>query len=148
MVPLTERTQELLRTAGWAPGRGAGTEQIEELRRLGFCVSPAAVAFLCEFGGLRVKFLHPRLQHPTWFSIDPLWAAGALMKADIVDYARLIGEPDLVPAGQLDDNVVLLMGPSGTVYGVFDDIIMQYGENGYQALECLCRERRATRLRT
>lgn len=145
---MAQWTGELLRSSGWQQGRNISTESYERsLFSNGYILSPTVKQFLHEFGGLQVRFVHPRLKQPSWFDFDPIVASRSLLKDDVEEYARIIGETGLVPIGQLDGNLIILMGPSGRLYGVFDDIVMQYGNDAYEALDCLCRERPSTRLR-
>lgn len=110
--------EEVLRDAGWYPGRNADPAPWrEQLEADGFHIHPAAESFLREFGGLSVAHGGPgitRAREP--FELDPLLALG---EADrFGEWGQEINR-HLYPLGELDHGHAFLgLDEQGELYVV------------------------------
>lgn len=110
--------EEVLRGAGWYPGRNSDPAPWrEQLEADGFHIHPSAETFLREFGGLSVGHSGPgitRAREP--FELDPLLALG---EADrFGEWGQEIGRR-LYPLGELDHGHAFLgLDEQGELYVV------------------------------
>ncbi|PKV86158.1 SUKH-3 domain-containing protein [Streptomyces sp. TLI_146] len=125
-----EAAREVLRAAGWVPGRTSGATA--EARLVADYGPPhrAARDFLAEFGGLRLMFANPRMSEAdTDVEVVPPQTTGWV---DV--WSGAAGEP-LYPVGQFaGGNCVLLSGESGALYGAFDAELGRLGANALEGL--------------
>lgn len=139
---LSKRTQEVLRTAGWSPSRRVDVSVWERtLQGKGYVSHSAARDFWERFGGLDVTYPYPpdpRLK--CHFHTDPVRAAGELYKADVEACEHRVGEP-LIFVGEYDHTFILMMTPSGKVYGEADGVLLLFGENSEELLESICQRK-------
>ncbi|MEU8436634.1 SUKH-3 domain-containing protein [Streptomyces sp. NPDC029216] len=118
-----EAARAALRAAGWEPGRGSGPAPAPDMVEQYGPAPAAAVAFLAEYGGLRLLFADPRTGQDD--DIDISGHAGIL--GWVGSWSRAAGEP-VYPVGEFArGNCVLLIGGSGSLYGAFDAILGRLG---------------------
>ncbi|MFI1175165.1 SUKH-3 domain-containing protein [Streptomyces melanogenes] len=127
-----EAARRVLLTAGWVPGRASGTAPAAQLVADYGPAPEAALAFLDEFGGLRLVFTDPRDSA----SEDDVEIITPQITGWVTTWSRAAGEP-VYPVGVFSRrNCVLLVGESGALYGAFD---AELGRLGADALEGLGR---------
>ena len=118
---------ELLRAAGWYPGRQVDTSAAEHaLLRAGYPLHDAAIAVLAEFSGLTITgpefFIEGR--NGRLCCRRQLWIDGERAAVELEDsvacegYSETIGDT-LVPVGY-EHPITFLIGEKGAVWGVFD----------------------------
>lgn len=127
-MSLTEKSQSILRAAGWFPGRRVSLEPYESvIRRPDGSIDPTAAAFLTEFGGLHVRHAGYR----NYIHFDPVDAAECMDVAP--DYEEVAGQP-LTTVGLSDAwSTLMLMTPTGRLYGLLEDL-RDYGEPAEEGL--------------
>lgn len=125
----TDRIDEVLRAAGWFPGRDVGRwadGQIELMRKEGFAASPAAFDALREFGGLHVEQYgtgHTLAREP--FRLEPTVASGERDRFE--RFEPVIGEA-LFPIGECGGSRFFLgIAPDGRVFAILDAISLVGG---------------------
>jgi hypothetical protein len=138
MTRFTPTVDEVLRKAGWSPGRRVPDDQVDAWCRMlgdGFTLSDAARAALAEFGGLEVAQSGPgveRAREP--FELDPILAVGEEDRFQL--YTEAYGL-DLFPLGEAaGSHYFLAIDPTGRTYLVMDDIQL-LAESFDEALESL-----------
>ena len=147
-----QRTQQLLSDAGWFPDRQVDISQdIKELEAEGYTVFPSVQRFLLSFNGLDLQWsiFDTRsgrdLHTDVW--IDGAAVAGALFSEWRSDYEAFLGT-SVCPIGKAEHgHFTLLMDIRGQVFGVFDELIVLYGETGVQAIDTLVTRRKPVILR-
>ena len=153
----TPQTEWALREAGWEPGRAEATDYGTRLTAAGWPVHPPALAFLREFGGLRVvprTFRLTRLRRKPDRDravelFPPEYAYTTLAESSEEDLAPLAKLPPCTPIasggrGFFDD--LYLMDVSGSVFGWMTDncpgpgfaAVWVIGQTPEAALEHLC----------
>jgi hypothetical protein len=131
MIPV--ELENVLRAAGWRPGRRVSTsEWIGTLRLHGFSIVPEAEVALQEFGGLRVEPVRtPSDTHaPGVVIFDPLIEA----ELDrVADWQEQLGTR-LTPIGQFSGQSCLLLAEDGSVYILWDQFLWKVGSSLLDAL--------------
>jgi hypothetical protein len=142
MSRFPDEVSEVLRAAGWAPGRRVSDEQLQDwsAQLEGFVMSEAAAQALREFGGLSVDQRGPGLECArAAFEIDPVLA---LYENDRFDLYRDEYGVELFPLGEAaGSHYFLAIDPAGRTYLVMDDILV-LAESFDAALEALVLGRR------
>lgn len=138
----SQTTLKFLENAGWFPGRSVSfTGAKALLEDKGFSLSLPAEMVLAEFGGLLVKHPHwagPRDKLDDNFHFDVPKALTRWMLGWIGEYSAMVGE-ELCPIGEAyRGNMIMCAGPSGRIYGGFDDTFVLFGETTELAIENLC----------
>lgn len=139
MYAFSARSLSLLNAAGWRENYEPVIEPyLECLQEEGYPVFSAAVNFLQHFGGLRLSRRNPIVPR-----IISTLALG--IDQNVRNYGRLrleIFSEDLnaylCPVGIDTNDIVFVITPSGSVYGVYDIIMLHLGDSGEQALENWC----------
>jgi hypothetical protein len=148
MNGLSEITKSYLERAGWSNTRTIDTTIYERaIVDAGLPLHPIVVAFLREFGELRVEFPVLVSADPKWntnrggkdwFVIDPIKAIEGISPEWVEYYNECAGER-LCPIGQArHDHATLLMAEDGSVYGSYDEEFWEEGKTGIEALENIC----------
>lgn len=134
---LSLKAQALLTRAGWRPGRRVDVSGwIRASREAEFAVVPAAVAFMEEF-----LDLHFRIGIND-YDID----VEALRWVLPQHYEPMVGERLSVVGEVFTRHLSLLMGESGRLYAVMDQLVLVLGESGEDAIDGDCRGEPALRL--
>ena len=128
----------VLEAAGWFGDRRVDTGPAEVAwRARGYPVSDAAREFVASFDGIRFQYpqtLLPGLGRPDSCVLDAVEATGAIFESTVRSYEQRVLE-NLCPVGlAASRHLVLLISPSGRVYGGYDSFLGLYGEDGYQAV--------------
>jgi hypothetical protein len=113
-------TEEVLRTAGWFPGRKIDTAStVSALKEDGFVPHDSALTFLREFGNLHVDVHGSGVSCARVpFAFDPLEASGEQDR--FLEWGESLGV-QLLPIGYLDHHRYLLgIDHMGDVYLVAD----------------------------
>ncbi|RMI25796.1 SUKH-3 domain-containing protein [Streptomyces triticirhizae] len=133
----SDQTDQVLRAAGWQPGRAVSTSQYEQLlsERGGFTIHPAARSFLAEFGGLEVQERGPGITAlKVDFQINP---ALAEWDDEIFDVLSEEAGAYLYPVGMAGRrNMYIGMADDGRVFLGMDNA-HGFAETGDRALEKL-----------
>jgi hypothetical protein len=130
---------EVLRMAGWEPGRTVGSDVNTWERELaskgGFVMNGPARQFLIEFGGLAWPRRGAGEHLPSYsFNFDP---CSAIYENDRFEEAEQYVGESLFPVGEvLNGHYFLALGESGTFYLVMDDV-QPYASEKWDALERL-----------
>lgn len=123
MSEFSSRTHEILREAGWFPGRHIDTAAWNSsFAETGLTMPPAVAAFLGEFGGLGFDLTVSGGPRP-WSSceIDPM-VAWRSEEPTFTKWSRLIGR-NLFPVGEVNRGSALLgMDETGNLYLVHSSI--------------------------
>lgn len=131
--------ENILREAGWFPGRTMGNTLLQSNRDLeranGFELFPAAEAAISEFGGLVVDQEGPGTVYAREpFHIDPTLA---IYEGELFAECSEKLKTKLYPLGEAaTGNYFLAIGEDGRVFLIMEDIL-SVGENIDQALENL-----------
>jgi hypothetical protein len=124
---------ELLRKAGWSPGRSRDFSLVHGiLESRGYKVSGQVELFLREFTGIVIQFIRNGRPDSIWFdaerashSADPEW---------VEEYERRVGA-SLVPVGYSNhEHMLLLQSVDGAFYGAFDDYLYLVGSDVREAI--------------
>ncbi|WP_419995879.1 SUKH-3 domain-containing protein [Streptomyces boninensis] len=128
-------TDQVLREAGWHPGRYVPTAEWERALQEHdeFEIHPAAQRFLAEFGGLYIPDRGAGItMGRAEIDLNP---ALARWDREIYDALRELAGVELYPLGMTDRrNWYLGMTPTGAVYIGRDDVLL-LAEDGDRALE-------------
>ncbi|MFD9795352.1 SUKH-3 domain-containing protein [Streptomyces sp. NPDC059070] len=125
-----DAARRVLRTAGWVPGRASGTAPAAGLVAEYGPAPRAALAFLDEFGGLRLVFTDPRDSA----SESDVEIITPEITGWVTTWSRAAGEP-VYPVGVFGGrNCVLLVGESGALYGAFDAVLGRLGADALEGL--------------
>ncbi len=131
--------QHLLVEAGWHQSRTVGLGQNQLPTPLIAGWPPVVQAFLTEFGGLMLYFIR-RDDSIAYLHFDVARTyQNAVLDYAVADYAVRAGELALYIIGQAyTENLLLLMGASGQVYGGYEDCLYAIAGNGESAIEAIC----------
>ncbi len=139
MHTFSEYTRRILCEAGWHEGRVFDTTAYEAtLHSKEITPSPAVLNFLREFGGLYLRFPHPRAPDSAddahFDVIEATEGYEAEEHRDIVE----IMEVEVCPIGQASRGYILLfMDTEGRVFGTYVDAYF-YGSSPDEALDTIC----------
>ena len=123
---------DLLRTAGWRPGRSIDvSEDLAALQAKGFGVTPAAEALLREFSRLTVQA--PGKSNP--LIIDGMIAARDASVGWAEAYSAALG-CQLIPVGEYS-NLMFWIDPDGAIWATFDDDYGRAGASLHEAIQGL-----------
>ncbi|WP_336770842.1 SUKH-3 domain-containing protein [Paenibacillus sp. MMO-58] len=104
-----------------------------------FDVHERVINFLAQYGGLTIK--QPAYKVPnktTSFHFNPNKAINHINKERVETYEERINSA-LVVIGEADnEHLILMMTPSGGIYGALDDYLTFLGNNPKEAIEALC----------
>ncbi|HEX7168831.1 MAG TPA: SUKH-3 domain-containing protein [Acidimicrobiales bacterium] len=135
---MTAIAEQLLREAGWSPGRRVDASAgIETLVSEGYEPWPSLIAFLEEYSGLTLRFEVEGVASRTWFD-----AAGACERFDNswVEGYEARTETAVAPVGFGHlDHMVILMGADGRWFGAYDDVLGVVGHDVLSMVESLTR---------
>lgn len=136
LASVSEQTTRLLISSGWEPSRRVDTSRWEiVVAEEGWHVVPAAVGMMSQLGGLRLAARGPNGR--AWL-LDPAWAVRRIYSAGWVAEYEARAAEQVTPIGAMDPGpMTLLMGESGALYGVFDDVLVQFGDSPASALDAL-----------
>ena len=126
---------QLLRSAGWQPGRAIDVAgERDALQREGYETTPAAEALLMEYSGLTVRGSH----HDDPLVIDATAAARDVFPGWANRYSAAIGST-LVPVGQ-QSHMTLYVDEAGWLWGGFDTQFGYCGNDMTEAVRLLLLE--------
>lgn len=133
------RTRNVLLRAGWKDSRRIDIQPYERaLQEKGFPVFPILAKFLEKFGGL--SFNNPSSRPPAiedWhFRVSD--AVRHAFPNNIKAYGRIVGLTLSVIGEASRDHLMLMMDERGRVFGGYDDIFLDIGNSGEEAIEGLC----------
>jgi hypothetical protein len=132
-LPLTKRSIEILRAAGWFPGRRVPvTAFAAALAGFGRPATERVLEFLAEFGGLRVDLSGYR----DFVNFDAEDAVTCISHERLQGLEQLAQQPLTVVGFCNGWNSVMLMGPGGRLYAGADDLL-DFGEPAGEALNAL-----------
>ncbi|WP_433391397.1 SUKH-3 domain-containing protein [Micromonospora sp. KLBMP9576] len=126
----------LLTGLGWSPDRQVDLEPVISVwTARGHAPSAAAVDFVNQFDGMTFEYpRHVAVGGSHECVLDAVRATGAANPSRVHDYERRVGQR-LAPVGLAASNhVVLMVAPSGQVFGGYDDFLALYGEDGKAAI--------------
>jgi hypothetical protein len=132
-----------LEKAGWRLNRHVDTTRFEAaLRERGLSVSAPAIEFLSEFGGLALRYPHFRAQgrEDGCNFLADVAAAGA-QEWRIQEYEMALGSRLTVIGRAFSDHMTVVMDEGGRVYAGFEDVLVNVGKSGADALNALCEGR-------
>lgn len=141
-VDIHDSARELLRTAGWFPGRVVDIASCSEAwNGRGIAVNHVAVNFCREFSGLKLEH-PPRInirgrEHTDFTALDPVAAVDGISDRVLEEYSRIAGEP-LCPVGTNRSHMTVLIGPSGRVLGGVDNYLFEIGAGPVDAINKIC----------
>lgn len=145
-MPIADKTRLLLETAGWFSERRVDvTGAVAAVQSEGYSVCAVAREFLERFSGLYVEVPHPNFPSRIRFEIDPSEATGMLDHEEILPAEEQLGEA-LTPVGSYEGCYSLFMGTNGSLYGIYDEILVLFGRDWQEALNAMCLEGKAERL--
>lgn len=135
-----ERFQQLLRHSGWSPNYCVDTSRYQKyLEDAGFTISPPVLAFLRQFGGIKISGIHPFTKREyEWINIDPIrvWDRKELWFYSKIE--RAIGQP-VCPVGTTEqDHQLLLVDSGGQFYTNYEDGIYYVSDNPMDTIRILC----------
>jgi len=120
---------ELLRAAGWYPGRRVDTAPGEQaLIAAGYRLHGAAIAVLAEFSGLTItgpefyvegRIGRLRCRHQLWVDGERA-AVESESPVACIDYSEAVGDT-LVPVAGEPPTTTFMIGEHGAVWGAFSD---------------------------
>jgi len=145
MTKLSDRSETLLKSAGWREGRSIDiTSLVRHLESKGYSVFPFVVAFLKEFGGLKIQ--NPSAKPPAaknWhFDVVEASRRTSLERIKRLYIPRV--QSDLCIIGESEDEyVTLMMDKKGQVFGGFEDHLVFLGKSGHAAINQLASEKYA-----
>lgn len=136
-MPLSETTSKILAQSGWHEGYSADLDE-EQLRHMGYTLSPAARAFLTAYGGLHyyqepgqisMTILHTRAD-------EALRKLGTTGKTAAQEFFGV----ELCPLGEVGyGSDIVFMDPQGRVFGVDNQgQFNKWGDSGEEMLERAC----------
>jgi hypothetical protein len=152
VVECDRRTQLILMESGWIPTRQVDiSDHVQKLEAAGYTVFPVMRTFLSMFGDLYLEWtdFNPRskqeFRNDLWLHpIDALARIGDEGLHDLEEFLDTV----LCPLGLTDHaNEILMMDDKGRVYSDFEPTIIQYGENGIQAINAIITRKRILVLR-
>ena len=129
MTELSKQTVECLNRSGWVRSRVIDTTGFEaSLRAAGFVVLDAAINFLKEYGGLRIKYPHAKVTGmEDEMHFDPSIAVTHIQPIDVNVFSKVLGK-ELCPIGEAARGyLVLLMDEQGQLYASYDDFLAIVG---------------------
>ncbi|WP_176560085.1 SUKH-3 domain-containing protein [Brevibacillus dissolubilis] len=137
---ISEKTQLLLRKAGWQPDRKIDiTDYISVLENEGYTLFPAAIEFLTEFGGLKVTHPHHMVKKSDdFFQTNASVAAEDIWRERVETYEERIGESLVVIGQAYKTHMTMMISPTGRVFAAYDDLLILLGNSPAEALEILC----------
>lgn len=126
-----------LESSGWAPEGARSASRIDwaRVRQRGWAVPESAIGALEPLGRVKVRFTSRRSGMEETWTIDPEEAATLLKPSWAHEYEAQIGER-ILPIGT-HGPMLLAIGESGSIYGLFDDTIAELGDDIVQALEAI-----------
>lgn len=136
------QTQQLLFGAGWSPYRQVDiSNDVKDLEKEGFTIFPSVRTFLESFNGIALEwsYYNQRSQRDLYTDvwINGSRAADSLFSEWIDDYKEALGV-GVCPVGKAEHNhFTLLISAEGQMYGVFDELIVEYGANGIEAIDTI-----------
>ena len=131
-----EQLADILAPAGWHPSRRVNIDEARGLwLQRGHTASEAAVNFASEFDGITFKYpRHKPADGEYQCSIDAILAARSIHPSVVRSYEERVHEP-LCPVGlAASGHVVLMISPSGKIFGGYDAFLALYGETGREAI--------------
>ena len=153
---LSEKSQILLKQAGWFSGRQVNTSAWEDaLTKNGYPIFPEASRFIAEFGGLVLVvtyaplFHFPSLGFPRSVTdechFDVTRTISHTFRQNVAAVSALLDVP-LCPVGEFySGSATLLMAPNGIVYTDVDEPEIQVvGMSGVEAVENILTRRSLT----
>jgi hypothetical protein len=134
MQTIPTQLADVLRGAGWFPGRAVETVEFQRcLEGAGYAIPEKVHDFLREFGGLRVMYEGQARQEDT-ILLDAGTEAGLIPVERVADYENRV-RASLCPVGvYVCESSTLLMSADGEVYSAFDEFLSLVGRTGIDAL--------------
>jgi hypothetical protein len=127
-----------LAAAGWSLERRVDTSAaMAAWTGLGCLSSDAALGFVANFDGLVVEYAQTvpaGTGRTDTCVLSAVEATRSVFEPVVRGYEERVGE-SLCPVGlAASGHLVLVMAPSGRVYGGYDKFLSRYGENGFEAV--------------
>jgi hypothetical protein len=136
----SETTKKFLLQAGWFPERKIDISSYEQLLySKGYELNDIVKEFLSEFGELKISFPnHVNSSMTDDIVFHTIEAIIGIFHEKVEIYQERVGEKLVTIGEAYNGNMVVLMSLSGKFYGAYDDLVVYYGENRYEALEAIC----------
>lgn len=136
-MSFSERTMKFLKEAGWTPERSKDTSLFRrKLTDDGYSYPECVDEFLKSFGGLELR--QPAFRVPNAYDtlhFDPFQASYRTFRERIETYEKRVGEPLTIIGEAYNGYLVLVMTPTGKVYGGYDNFLAIYGKDYEEAIE-------------
>ncbi|TCM99436.1 SUKH-3 immunity protein of toxin-antitoxin system [Paenibacillus sp. BK033] len=134
------KTMEILQSSGWSATYKAGvSEYIKVFMEEDYFVNELVINFLSQFGGLTIE--HPAYRVPKKtanFHFNPIKAINHINKERVETYEERINTSLVVIGEAYNEHLILMMTPSGGIYGALDEYLTFLGNNPKEAIEALC----------
>jgi hypothetical protein len=141
VMVLRDAVADVLRKAGWRPGRSrsvAGVRSLLESR--GYSLAEPVELFLHEFTGITIDFVRNGRPDSIWFDAE---RAGALADPEWVPHYQERTKTSLVPVGYSNhEHLMLMQSDNGGFYGAFDDFFCALGSDVNEMIESLVNQDR------
>jgi hypothetical protein len=133
---VNDTTEQLLRAAGWWPGRSQEVSDISALLdQKGYIVNKKIESFLREFTGISIDFIRHGRSDSVWF--DAVRASAMADQEWVAHYGERV-KASLTPIGYSNHEHLLLMeSEEGGFYGAFDDFLYAVGSDAGEMIENL-----------
>ncbi|MFY1651157.1 SUKH-3 domain-containing protein [Solwaraspora sp. WMMB762] len=141
---------DILRCAGWGPGRNADIgDLVDLLHSCGFVLSAPALDFLREFGFLRLEH-EPSIilrgkKSPCWTTFDPT-AVATHRDARIADRCSSVVGKSLCPVGVDGFHFTIYMTNEGSLLAGRDASVFRYAESVQGLLRAMFDGSRPTKI--
>lgn len=140
-----QETIDILKDAGWYPGRKIDIKFMEEyLISSGYEVFPSVKAFLEEFGMLELKVINKRAQisgvgsKEKYHHTNPEKAIKGYFKAGSFKQVELYAGEKLVPVGEISNGgLMLLVSETGKVCCETSKL----GDDAWEAWDCIIQQK-------
>ncbi|MEU8797133.1 SUKH-3 domain-containing protein [Spirillospora sp. NPDC048819] len=135
-----EEFTALVGPAGWFPFRRVDTSAAVEMwTERGFALSRAAVAFVAEFDQISLEYpRHPSVGGMHTCLLDAVQATRSIYTETLNSYSERVQE-QLCPIGlAASSHLVLMIAPTGRIYGGYANFLAYYGSNGREAIWNIC----------
>ena len=136
MFAFDPRVEEVLRTAGWFPGRSVQTSQwVDPLVAVGYKPLRIAIGILENLGGLEIKppLSESNVFYPSTIIFDPVYAASS--EFDRIQKWEAEYGLALFPLGEYDPSYILLCSGGGEIFGAREQWFYFLGKSIEEALE-------------
>ncbi|MFI8709564.1 SUKH-3 domain-containing protein [Bacillus sp. NPDC077411] len=136
---LSKEIEFYLRQGGWMSNRETDISPFTTiLEEEGYFVSEASQEFLKQFGGLVLN--QPAfkiLNELEKLHFDPILICEHVYRERVETYEERVEEPLVVIGEAYNEQLILMMSPSGKIYGGYDDYLTILGDNYDEAFEAL-----------